>query len=192
MKRVYRRGDPIVIAPDTVLEIEQGVVIKIVIHLDGAEVLLGFHGAGHIVMPHPEDSCHIQLGAHTEVHAQILSWQTAVQRAELPNRLRAQIWQQEAWAAMQARPAYEDRLLGILSLLAEQFGHAHDEGALIDLRITHQQLASAIGATRSTVARLLSELRAPTDYDAGQRRQERICLRHIPAASPLTNPNLAK
>lgn len=182
MKRVYQRGDPIVIAPDTVLEIEQGVVIKTVIHLDGAEVLLGLHGAGQIITPHPEDSCHIQLEAHTDVHARLLPWQQAILMAELPNWLRAQIWQQEAWAAMQARPAYEDRLLGILTLLAEQFGHPQDEGVMIDLRITHQQLASAIGATRSTVTRLLSELRRRrliTTHGSGN--QERICLRQIPA-----------
>ena len=181
MKRVYRRGELIVIAPDAVLEIEQGVVIKTVIHLDGAEVLLGFHGAGQIITPHPEDSCHIQLSAHTEVHAQIVSWRAAGQMAELPNRLRAQIWQQEAWAAMQARPAYEERLLGILSLLAEQFGHPHQDGALIDLRITHQQLASAIGATRTTVTRLLSDLRRRQLITTqGSGNQERICLHQAP------------
>lgn len=181
MKRIYHRGDPIVIGPDAVLEIEQGVVVKTVIHLDGAQVLLGFHGAGQIITPHPEDSCHIQLEAHTDVDAQLRTWQQAIQMGALPNRLREQIWQQEAWAAMQARPAYEERLLGILSLLAEQFGVPTSEGVLIDLRITHQQLASAIGATRSTVTRLLNDLRRrQLLLSIGSGNQERFCLRQAP------------
>ena len=51
------------------------------------------------------------------------------------------------------------RLLGVLALLAEQFGEACSEGTLIDVRITHAQLAAAIGATRATVTRLLGPLR---------------------------------
>ena len=65
----------------------------------------------------------------------------------------------EAWAAMQARPHFDQRVLGILSLLAEQFGVTTQEGQVVDVRITHTQLASAVGATRTTITRTLRDLR---------------------------------
>lgn len=84
----------------------------------------------------------------------------------------------EAWASMQARPNFEQRILGLLELLAEQFGQSHAEGTLIDVRITHGQLATAIGATRSTVTHKLADLREREIVTLVQtRRGERYCLR---------------
>lgn len=177
-RQVYPRGAAIIMAPDTVLEIEHGVVAKTVIHLDGAEVLLGLHSAGQILTPHPEDSCHIRLEAHTEVHAYLIPWQQVVQLPNVAERLRAQIWQQEAWAAVQARPDYEARVVGVLSLLAEQFGVVQGENLCIDIRLTHQQLANAIGSTRPTVTRILTELRRRGNLDTiGTGNRERFCLK---------------
>ena len=55
---------------------------------------------------------------------------------------------------MQAHPYLEQR---ILSLLAEQFGVPDKEGVLIGVRLTHSQIAAAVGATRSTVTRLIGD-----------------------------------
>ena len=60
---------------------------------------------------------------------------------------------------MQARPSLPQRVLGILGLLAGQFGWVQEQGTLIDVRITHAQLASAVGSTRTSITRVLSELR---------------------------------
>ena len=79
---------------------------------------------------------------------------------------------------MQARPYLDQRVLGILSLLAEQFGISHPNGTLIDLRLTHAQLAVAVGATRTTITRVLGELRAAGKLSAdGSGRAERFVLR---------------
>ena len=64
-----------------------------------------------------------------------------------------------AWASVQSRARVDHRLLGVLMLLAERFGRQIDEGwTTIDLRLTHQQLAEAICATRPTEAKALREL----------------------------------
>jgi hypothetical protein len=173
----YQRGDSIRLPTAGVLEIQAGLVAQMVIHQDGAEVLLGFAGPGQLVIPHPEDSCFLQLLAHTDVTIQVQPWASASQAANFAERLRVRLWQLEAWAAMQARPHLEERLMGILALLAEQFGRPQPDGLLIDVRITHQQLAAAIGANRTTVTRLLSELRRRgllTTLGYGQ--EERFCL----------------
>jgi CRP-like cAMP-binding protein len=173
----YRAGDLIQLPADSVLEIETGIVAQTVIHPDGAEVLLGLHGAGQLLTPHPDDSCLIQLVAHTATVLTLQPWALASQKPTFAERLRARLWQMEAWAAMQARPYLADRLLGILSLLAEQFGKPQADGMLIDVRITHAQLATAIGANRTTITRLLSELRRRALLTTvGHGQDERFCL----------------
>ena len=175
--RHYRRGTLIPTLPDQLLQIQAGIVAQMVIHTDGTEVLLGLHGAGQLLLPHPADSCFLHLQAQTEVLLVPISWQEARQWPDLPEQLRGRLWQQEAWAAMQARPHLADRILGLLELLAEQFGRTQPDGVLIDVRITHQQLAAASGATRTTVTRILQELRRRAVLDVvGQGQQERFCL----------------
>jgi hypothetical protein len=129
------------------------------VHQDGYEVLLGLFGSGQLVIPHPSDSCYIQLIAHTDLQASINSWEQASLGLNFVDRLHSKLQQMEAWAAMQARSHLDQRVLGILSLLAEQFGVPTQEGQLVDVRITHTQLASAVGATRATITRTIGDLK---------------------------------
>jgi len=186
--RSYTRGVLIPTTPDQLLQVESGVVAQIVTHADGAEVLLGLHGPGQLLTPHPADSCFLNLQAHTDVRLAVYTWQQALHLPDLPARLRARLWQQEAWAAMQARPYLDERLLGVLTLLAEQFGRPTAEGLLIDVRLTHAQLATAIGATRTTVTRLLGTLRQRGLLTtSGEGQEERFCL-HQPPTYPHSLP----
>jgi hypothetical protein len=130
------------------------------IHQDGVEVLLGLSGKGQIVVAHPDDNCHIQIIAHTEAKVKIEPWDVAAEQTDFLAKLRARLQQMEGWAAMQARPSLQQRVLGLLGLLSEQFGLASKQGVLIDVRMTHGQLAAAVGATRTSITRVLSELRA--------------------------------
>jgi len=179
--RHYTRGIFIPTAPDQLLKIEEGAVVQLVVHTDGSEVLLGFYGPGQLIVPHPADSCYIYFQAHTDVTLHTMAWSEAHKLPGLMDQLRTHIWRQEAWAALQARAANEDRLLGILTLLTEQFGMATKNGILLDLRITHQQLASAIGVTRPTITRLISILRRRHLLSTvGVGNQERFLLHHQP------------
>lgn len=157
--RCYRAGRPILLAADGTLEVQEGVVALTVLHADGDEVLLGLYGPGQMLTGHPEDRCCIQLYAHTDVRVRVETWTEACRKPGFAERLRGRLRQMEAWAAMQARPQVEQRLLGLLTLLAEQFGKPAARGTLVDVRITHAQLASAVGATRTTVTRLLGRLK---------------------------------
>src|SRR3954471_22813935 len=118
----YRIGERIELDPDHVLEVLDGVVALMMLHEDGAEVLLGLYGAGQILAGHPEKSGCVELSAQTPATVQVEPWTEAVQRAGFAGRLRDRLRSMEAWAAMQARPHIEQRLFGILSLLAEPFG----------------------------------------------------------------------
>jgi CRP-like cAMP-binding protein len=51
-----------------------------------------------------------------------------------------------------------DRLIHLLLDLAGQYGQEADGGVLLSIRLSHQDLASIIGATRETVTTLLGEM----------------------------------
>ncbi len=155
----HRRGERIVLTNEATLEVAEGVIALTVLHPDGAEVLLGLFGPGSLLTGHSEDGCFLELVAHTEASVVVRPWSESIRDPDLATRLRARLRQMEAWAAAQARPFLEQRVLGILALLAEQFGHTEDGHTVIDLRITHAQLAATVGATRTTVTRILLALR---------------------------------
>ena len=51
------------------------------------------------------------------------------------------------------------RLVSFLLVLCRDFGVPSDRGITIDLRLSHQAIAEAIGSTRVTITRLLGDLR---------------------------------
>ncbi len=51
------------------------------------------------------------------------------------------------------------RLVSFLLVLCRDFGVAGGQGITIDLRLSHQAIAEAIGSTRVTITRLLGDLR---------------------------------
>jgi len=60
------------------------------------------------------------------------------------------------------------RLVSFLMVLCRDFGVAEEKGITIDLKLSHQAIAEAIGSTRVTITRLLGDLK-----DAGLLNIER-------------------
>jgi CRP-like cAMP-binding protein len=158
-ERTYQRAAPIILEHDAVVEVQSGIVALRAVHYDGAEVLLGLCGPGHTLVYHPADSCNLQLAAHTDARVRLKPWAEVAQALNFAEQLCARLQQMEAWAAIQARPYLDQRIMGLLSLLAEQFGELHPEGTLVNVRLTHAQLASAASATRTTITRTLGDLK---------------------------------
>jgi CRP-like cAMP-binding protein len=173
----YKPGERILLGSESVLEVISGAVALTVLHEDGAEVLLGLLGPGEVLVGHPKETSCLQIYALGPATVWVQPWSKAVQQPGFADRLRERLRSLEAWAAMQARPSLERRLFGILSLLAGQFGRPTSEGVRIEVGITHTQLASAVGATRSTVTRLLGRMRRRGLLIAVRHgRGERYCL----------------
>ncbi|REJ68053.1 MAG: Crp/Fnr family transcriptional regulator [Planctomycetota bacterium] len=63
-----------------------------------------------------------------------------------------------------------ERLCHLLLELAEQYGRPAAEGLLLDIRLSHQDLASVIGSTRETVTVVLGELQNEQKLKLGRRR----------------------
>ncbi len=69
-----------------------------------------------------------------------------------------------------------ERLVYLLLELAEKYGQSTDDGTLIGIKLSHQELANIIGSTRETVTVLLGELQAEGLLEI---RRRRIVLKQI-------------
>jgi len=63
-----------------------------------------------------------------------------------------------------------DRLTHLLLELAEKYGRFTPEGVLINIKLSHQELASIIGSTRETVTVLLGEMQDERSIDIRKRQ----------------------
>ena len=158
-KRQFNRGERIHMEEDRVIQIQRGAMRSTSLHNDGSEVLIGFYGPGDVLVAHTTHSCHVEMTAHTSLAVTYERWAEASRKPAFYARLKERICQMELWSSMQARPVLEERLLGILQVIAGKFATQTEDGLLLQIKITHEQLAGAIGATRTTVTRLLGNLR---------------------------------
>jgi len=72
----------------------------------------------------------------------------------------------------------EERVRGFLELLAQDYGVPCDQGLRLNLRLTHQEMASALSTTRVTVTRVIGLLR-----DEGWLKidsQRHLVITHLP------------
>lgn len=73
--------------------------------------------------------------------------------------LSSRILQTEMMIETLAHRDMGSRLVSFLLILCRDFGKPSEQGVQIDLKLSHQAIAEAIGSTRVTVTRLLGELR---------------------------------
>lgn len=73
--------------------------------------------------------------------------------------LSSRILQTEMMIETLAHRDMGSRLVSFLLILCRDFGAPSQQGVQIDLKLSHQAIAEAIGSTRVTVTRLLGELR---------------------------------
>lgn len=172
----YARGEEIPLVSQGVWQVCKGLVQLSAIYQNGEEVWLGwaetstFFGHWFSLLPS------YQATALSDVH---LTWFSLAEinasprlaQAILPQLVR-RMRQTEALLAIAGQRRVEERLQNLLLLMKGEIGQPVPEGTRLSVRLTHQNLANAIGTTRVTVTRLLSKLK----------REGAICLdrdRHI-------------
>jgi CRP-like cAMP-binding protein len=151
--------------------------------IHGDELLLGLAGPGE---PFGEPLNAVEVfEARALVNTDLLCLTTAealedgALASTLLQALAQRQRQSQALLALLGLRRVEDRLRGFLELLAASYGQPCEAGLRLDLRLTHQEMASALGTTRVTVTRMLGLLRVEgwLRFD-GERRLI------IPAAAP--------
>ena len=83
----------------------------------------------------------------------------------LCSRLR-QVWQTQSLSSSKA----EARIRMGIYQLAKRHGVQDAHGTIIDLKITHQELAEMVGTSRETVTRVIAQLREKEIIEVEQRR----------------------
>jgi CRP-like cAMP-binding protein len=134
-------------------QIKSGVVRTFTWGEDGNVIHLGLWGAGDIIGKPLSKANPYTIECMTPVEAQLLpvsQWDKIIPALiEHNQRL------EEFLELRQCKPM-DIALLKLLTWLSKRFGRAVAEGQLIDLRLTHQELAEMIGSNRVTVTRMLN------------------------------------
>lgn len=172
----YQAGDVIPLRSGETLHVIDGVVAQESWRGQGEEGLIGLWGPGSLLTGSSHVLCQLSFRAHTRA---LVEADRLGSGRETVDSLLQRVQRLEAWACVQSGQSMEQRLFGVLMLLADQFGSACSEGTRIDVRVTHAQLAATIGSTRATVTRLLGVLRREGKVSTvASGEGERLCLPH--------------
>lgn len=157
---------------DALWKIETGVVRTSTLLEDGTSVTLGLWGPGDIAGRVLSKADPYQIECLTPVEVTLLpkySWDKATEAMILHIQRSG-----ELITILHCRQT-ELALLQLLSWLAKRFGQEVEQGRMLDLRLTHEDIATIIGSTRVTVTRLLN---AFEKQGVIQRMQRRFIVLH--------------
>ena len=160
----YAKGEGIPLVSQGVWQVCQGLVQLTTQCLNGEEVWLGwaesttFFGQWFSLLQTYQatalSDAHLIWFSLAEINAS-----PRLAQIILPQMVR-RMRQTEALLAISGQRRVEDRLQHLLLLMKREIGETVAEGSRIRVRLTHQNLANAIGTTRVTVTRLLTKLKS--------------------------------
>ncbi|KYC39688.1 transcriptional regulator [Scytonema hofmannii PCC 7110] len=153
-QRLFTRREIIPARNDVLWRIERGAVRTLTWSEDGTFITLGYWGSGELV-GHPLSRVKpYQIECLTSVEASIVPphlWNQDI------NALLSHIQQAEELLSIVHRKPISLRLWQFLVWLSEKFGRDVEQGKLIELNVTHQEMAEVLNTTRVTVTRLLQQ-----------------------------------
>jgi CRP-like cAMP-binding protein len=135
-------------------KIEAGVVRTITWLEDGTIAATGLWGPGDLVGKALSKLEPYQIECLTTVEVSLLPVSRLYEETEA---LISNLQQSEAFSLIRSYRKIDAMVLKLLSWLAKKFGREVETGHLIDLRLTHQDLAEMLGTTRVTITRTLSQ-----------------------------------
>lgn len=150
-KRSLLRSDP-----ETLWQIEAGIVRTISFDEDGTIVVLGLWGVGDIVGQPYSNIDPFQIECLTQVKVTEIrskNWQLKSQQ------LSDSFQQLEELTMIRGYRKVDRILVKLLEWLYDRFGTISSEGKSIDFKITHQDIADITGNTRVAISRALKELK---------------------------------
>jgi hypothetical protein len=118
-------------------------------------ITLGVWGAGDLVGKLFSNIDPYQIECLTKVEASLLTGDRWMQN---PNDLLSHIRQSEEFLLIRSYRKIDIMLLKFLAWTAKKFGRTVETGLLIDVRLTHQDIAEILNTTRVTITRTLSQL----------------------------------
>jgi CRP-like cAMP-binding protein len=144
--------------PGCLWKIEQGVVRTLSWLEDGTIVVLGVWGPGDLVGEMLTRVEPYQVECITKVKAVLLSGDSWEYSLDTTASLLKHIKHAEEFLLIRSHRRIDAMLIRLLAWLGKKFGKEDEAGQLIDLRLTHQDIAEMLGTTRVTVTRMLNQL----------------------------------
>ncbi len=142
------------LSQDYLWQIETGAIRTATWLKDGTPITIGLWGSGDIVGKALSKADPYRIECLTDVEA------TALPLSKLPQLTQSMVLhaQQlgEFLEILHSKPV-DAALLRLLIWLSQKFGRETNQGKLIDLRLTHRDIAEIISSSRVTVTRLLNE-----------------------------------
>ncbi|MGL5063247.1 MAG: Crp/Fnr family transcriptional regulator [Microcoleus sp.] len=154
-QKTFTHRQLVPVPPKGLLRIERGIVRTFTWNEQGTALTLGYWGIG--------DAIGLSLSG---VQPYRIECKTPVEISYIPEHLSPQclgeifqhIQQTQEFFCIVRQDCLHDRLMKLLVWLGQKFGRDIEQGRLIDLRLTHQEISEAIGITRITVTRLMCRL----------------------------------
>jgi len=153
-QRLFSRRDLIPPREDVLWQIERGAVRTSTWNEEGTAITLGYWGAGDIVGTPLSRVNPYQIECLTSVETSILPselWHQAL------GAMLLHIQQTEEILNIVHRKPVSLRLWQFLVWLSQKFGRDVAQGRLIELGVTHQEMAEVLNTTRVSVTRMLQQ-----------------------------------
>ena len=199
LENSYRRrsihfdsGVKVPLLPDHIWIVVRGIVKLSCLNEQGDDVLLAIAGPNE---PFGDPLTHLDLFEATTLdHCDLLglSIQDVNTTPHLSSNLMKAMMQRnrqsEALIALLGLRGVENRVKSFLELLAEDYGQPCDQGLKLNLRLTHQEIASAVSTTRVTVTKVLGQLKESgwMQHD----HQQKIIVSHLPSKNASQNKKI--
>ena len=154
-QRHFKYREEMPLTANVLWKLEQGVVRTLTWNLEGTLITTGFWGAGDVVGQPLSSIKPYRIECLTKVEASILPsdrWYPAL------DAVLSHIQKAEEFLSILQSQQVRDRLVQLLVWLSQKFGRQTERGRLIEIRLTHQELAEVINTSRVTITRLINEL----------------------------------
>ncbi|WP_414517242.1 PAS domain S-box protein [Nostoc sp. PCC 9305] len=158
----YDKGETIPLNPLVIWYVSQGLVKLSTYCETGEEVLIGLATPGMVFGSSLTSLDIYQATALADVdlvsiYATELSASATLSHTLLP-KIKQRLQQTESFLAICGRRRVQDRLQHLLQLLKREVGETVPEGTRLNVRFTHEDIASACCTTRVTITRLMGKL----------------------------------
>ncbi len=167
VQQLFSRRKLIPSREDVLWRIERGAVRTVTWSEEGTPISLGYWGPGDVVGHALSRLKPYEIECLTSVEVSILPealWYQALDAIVL------HIQQAEELLNIVHQKPMSLRLWQFLVWLGQKFGRDVDQGRLIDLRVTHQEMAEVINTTRVSVTRMLQQFESKGMLRRHQRR----------------------
>ncbi|BDI17763.1 transcriptional regulator [Nostoc cf. commune SO-36] len=154
-QQIFTRRQIIPLQKDVIWRIEHGAVRTLTWSENGTFITLGYWGLGDLIGYPLSKVKPYQIECLTGVELSIVP--THLWHQDI-SALLSHIQQAEELLSIMHRKPISLRLWQFLVWLSEKFGRDVEKGKLIDLNVTHQDIAEVLNTTRVTVTRLLQKL----------------------------------